>query len=82
MGEAKVKAQIEELKGKARDAREIVDMLDALIVRRIRQQYDDRPDEEAEVLKRAITDYLLQTDPRPGIYVKDKVPIYGPPRKG
>lgn len=56
-------------------AREIVDMIDSLICKRI-QQYEEMSDafnrEEIEVIKRELTDYLLVTDPRQGVFISPK----------
>lgn len=54
--------------------RDFVERLDALIKIRISQQVNplEHPSlhEQAELLKRDMTDYLLDIDKRPGIYVK------------
>jgi hypothetical protein len=56
--------------------REMVDLLDALIRERIleSQSSDHKTLKDCafniEMMKRQLTDYLLQTDPRPGIYVQ------------
>ena len=64
--------------GKQADARQIVDAIDNLIKFRIIQQanlitsHKDLAafDDECEFVKRLITDYLLATDPRQGVYVQ------------
>lgn len=48
------------------NARDFVELLDGLI--KARSNVNPDP-EQIEVLKRELTDYLLATDPRKGIYV-------------
>lgn len=59
------------------DAREFVDELDTLIgamIKAHQEGMDDAREEQIEVIKRQLTDYLLETDPRKGIYVKGDHP--------
>jgi hypothetical protein len=69
------------------NARDIADAIDDLIRIRISaalrvhdKAYDQRSlmqaDADSEIIKRRITDYLLATDPRSGVY---KSPHYQPP---
>lgn len=53
------------------NAREIVELLDDLIKTRIAEEQGVtfHPD-RAEIIKRRITDYLLVTDPRAGVFRK------------
>ncbi len=59
------------------NARDIADAIDELVTLRIyfelTLQRGDEPTQEQrdniEMLKRRITDYLIVTDPRPGVYV-------------
>lgn len=52
--------------------REAVDLIDQLISKRIEQALSKYPypDEPIELIKRQLTDYLLATDSRKGVYVK------------
>jgi len=55
------------------NARDIVEAIDQLICRRmVMSKYwtTKSQDEEVELLKRKITDYLLVTDPRAGVFRK------------
>jgi len=54
--------------------RDFVELLDELIKKRTMHPYNpmdafNRP-QEIEILKRQLTDYLLDIDKRPGVYVK------------
>ena len=51
------------------NARDMVELIDELIQLR-EHNITNCNGEKIEVVKRAMTDYLLSTDPRPGIYVK------------
>lgn len=58
------------------NAREIVDALDELIKIRVQMRtlgYSYQ-EEQCELIKRRITDYLLMTDPRGGVYQTGKDP--------
>jgi len=55
------------------NARDFVDLLDELCKLRAQQVVfvcDTRFDEQCEIIKRQLTDYLLDIDKRPGIYVR------------
>ncbi len=54
------------------NAREIVELIDDLIKTRIAEEQgvEFKPGDRAELIKRRITDYLLVTDPRAGVFVK------------
>ncbi len=61
------------------DARDIVEAIDCLIALRLdtllkspgeKHKTDKSTEEQIELLKRCITDYLLVTDPRAGVFKK------------
>jgi hypothetical protein len=58
------------------NAREAVDLINMLICLHLRRMFTPDSDlitainEQIELNSRALTDYLLATDPRPGLYFK------------